>query len=65
LFTLEKFRSSVWWAAAKRVELASRREFVTESEVGNFDIHFAIQQQILCLFTKGQNKGYFFKFHLL
>lgn len=42
-FTLEKFRCGIRWTTAKRIQFASWREFITESKVGNFDIHFTIQ----------------------
>ena len=42
-FTLEEFGRRIGRTSAKRIQLAPRREFVTESEVGNFNIHFTIQ----------------------
>ena len=53
--TLEKLRCGVRWTATKRVQFIARCKFVAKSEIGYFDIHFTVQQQILGLRKKKKN----------
>ena len=48
LLTLEELRGGVGRGPAECVQLVARYELVTEPEVGNLDVHLAVQQEVLC-----------------
>lgn len=58
---LEEFRSSVRRRAAERVQLTAHRELITEAEVGYFNVHVGIQQEVLGL--KAHRVVVFFNLH--
>ena len=49
ILTLEKLWRSIGRAPAKRVQLVPVDELVGEAEVGDLDVHLAVQQEVLGL----------------
>lgn len=52
LLALEELGGCVGRGAAERVQLVPQRELITEAEVGYFDVHVCVQQQVLRLETE-------------
>lgn len=44
---LEEFGGRIGWTAAEGVQLLVWAEFVGETEVGYFDVHLGVQQEVL------------------
>lgn len=53
---LEELRGGVRRGAAERVQLVPQGELVAEAEVGYFDVHVCVQQQVLGLQMDGVKK---------
>lgn len=53
LLALEELWSCIGRGAAESVQLVPQSEFITEAKVCYLDVHVRVQQQVLCLQTRG------------